>query len=154
MLSETGFDAGAIQVAGTAMVSQIPFFIAACDYTLIGEEILKIKGLFSSFARHLPDNSGMQLLCGHLISIVHGTHTGIRYPRASIHAHRGFHSGRPISEVTITTGRHPTGRLPLTVNSLPAGFSSEPSVLSCGYTEKEKGLCSPTTGMPRPNLSC
>ena len=29
----------AIQIAGTAEASQIPFFITACDYTLIGEEL-------------------------------------------------------------------------------------------------------------------
>jgi len=39
ILAETGFLCGAIQIAGTANVSQLPFFVAACDYTLIGEEI-------------------------------------------------------------------------------------------------------------------
>ena len=29
----------AIQIAGTDMVTQLPFFIVACDYTLIGEEL-------------------------------------------------------------------------------------------------------------------
>ncbi len=38
IFAETGFAAGAIQIAGTAEVTQLPFFIAACDYTLIGEE--------------------------------------------------------------------------------------------------------------------
>jgi len=39
MLAETGNFVGAIQIAGTANTHQIPFFVAACDYTLIGEEI-------------------------------------------------------------------------------------------------------------------
>lgn len=39
IFAEAGFQAGAIQVAGTEQTSQIPFFIVACDYTLIGEEI-------------------------------------------------------------------------------------------------------------------
>ena len=39
MLAETGNAAGAIQIAGTAQPEQLPFFIAACDYTLIGEEL-------------------------------------------------------------------------------------------------------------------
>ena len=39
VLAETGFLTGAIQIAGTAEISQLPFFIAACDYTLIGEEL-------------------------------------------------------------------------------------------------------------------
>ena len=38
ILAETGNTIGAIQVAGTAMPAQLPFFVAACDYTLIGEE--------------------------------------------------------------------------------------------------------------------
>ena len=39
MLSETGFLTGAVQIAGTAEFSQLPFFVAACDYTLLGEEL-------------------------------------------------------------------------------------------------------------------
>jgi len=38
LLAETGFMARSIQVAGTANVHQLPFFVVACDYTLIGEE--------------------------------------------------------------------------------------------------------------------
>jgi hypothetical protein len=39
ILAETGFATKAIQIAGTAMIDQLPFFVAACDYTLIGEEL-------------------------------------------------------------------------------------------------------------------
>ncbi len=39
MYAEAGSQAGAIQVGGTAATTQIPFFVAACDYALIGEEI-------------------------------------------------------------------------------------------------------------------
>lgn len=39
ILAETGASVGAIQVAGTTSITQLPFFIAACDYTLIGEEM-------------------------------------------------------------------------------------------------------------------
>ena len=39
MYAEAGNQAGAIQVGGTAATTQIPFFVAACDYALIGEEI-------------------------------------------------------------------------------------------------------------------
>jgi hypothetical protein len=39
LLSETGYLVGAVQIAGTAEFTQLPFFIAACDYTLIGEEL-------------------------------------------------------------------------------------------------------------------
>ncbi len=39
LLAETGNIAGSIQIAGTDRVAQLPFFITACDYTLIGEEL-------------------------------------------------------------------------------------------------------------------
>ena len=38
-LAEAGQRTGAIQVSGTANTHQLPFLVAACDYTLIGEEI-------------------------------------------------------------------------------------------------------------------
>jgi len=40
ILAEAGFRVGAIQIAGTTNSYQIPFFIAACDYTLISEELI------------------------------------------------------------------------------------------------------------------
>jgi hypothetical protein len=39
ILAETGTVAGSIQISGTDEVTQIPFFVVACDYTLIGEEL-------------------------------------------------------------------------------------------------------------------
>lgn len=39
ILAETGNMTGAVQVAGTDSDTQIPFFITACDYTLMGEEL-------------------------------------------------------------------------------------------------------------------
>ncbi len=39
ILAETGASTGAIQIAGTDAVSQLPFFVTACDYTIIGEEL-------------------------------------------------------------------------------------------------------------------
>ncbi len=47
LLAETGFEAGAIQVAGTAMVSQLPFFVTACDFTLMGEELYAASAYLS-----------------------------------------------------------------------------------------------------------
>jgi hypothetical protein len=38
ILAEAGNQVGAIQVAGTPSTTQVPFFIAACDYTIIGDE--------------------------------------------------------------------------------------------------------------------
>jgi hypothetical protein len=42
ILAETGFMSGAIQVAGTAKQHQLPFFVAACDYTIMGEEYFAV----------------------------------------------------------------------------------------------------------------
>jgi hypothetical protein len=39
ILAETGHSVGAIQIAGTTAIEQLPFFVVACDYTLIGEEM-------------------------------------------------------------------------------------------------------------------
>jgi hypothetical protein len=39
ILAETGHSVGAIQIAGTTSIEQLPFFVVACDYTLIGEEM-------------------------------------------------------------------------------------------------------------------
>lgn len=40
ILAETGHSIGAIQISGTTETAQLPFFVAACDYTLIGEEMM------------------------------------------------------------------------------------------------------------------
>lgn len=47
ILAETGASTGAIQIAGTDAVAQLPFFIAACDYTLIGEELYAASAYLS-----------------------------------------------------------------------------------------------------------
>jgi hypothetical protein len=39
VLAEAGQQVGAMQVAATVSPEQVPFFISACDYTLIGEEL-------------------------------------------------------------------------------------------------------------------
>ncbi|QUL99010.1 MAG: hypothetical protein IMF26_02780 [Candidatus Fermentithermobacillus carboniphilus] len=39
MLAEGAAMVGAVTIAGTSRTFQIPFFVAACDYTLIGEEM-------------------------------------------------------------------------------------------------------------------
>jgi Domain of unknown function (DUF6754) len=47
IFAETGYSVGAIQIAGTAMPTQLPFFVAACDYTLIGEELFAASAYLS-----------------------------------------------------------------------------------------------------------
>jgi len=58
ILAETGNAAGAIQIAGTAMPSQLPFFVAACDYTLIGEELFAASAYLSREPRQLGSLKG------------------------------------------------------------------------------------------------
>ncbi len=47
IMAETGASTGAIQIAGTDALTQIPFFITACDYTLIGEELYAASAYLS-----------------------------------------------------------------------------------------------------------
>ena len=47
LLAEAGSVSGSIQISGTDQVSQIPFFVAATDYTLIGEELYAASAYLS-----------------------------------------------------------------------------------------------------------
>ncbi len=47
IMAETGASTGAIQIGGTDAVTQLPFFITACDYTLIGEELYAASAYIS-----------------------------------------------------------------------------------------------------------
>ncbi|MFC2172614.1 DUF6754 domain-containing protein [Acidobacteriota bacterium] len=48
ILAETGASTGAIQIAGTDSVTQLPFFVTACDYTLLGEELYAASAYISN----------------------------------------------------------------------------------------------------------
>ena len=61
ILAETGNSIGAIQVAGTAMPAQLPFFVAACDYTLIGEEFFAASAYLSGSAEELGSLKGQDV---------------------------------------------------------------------------------------------
>ncbi len=62
LLAETGFATGAIQVAGTANVHQLPFFVVACDYTLIGEELYAASAYLSGEPRLVGGLKGADLI--------------------------------------------------------------------------------------------
>jgi len=47
ILAETGNSIGAIQIAGTDSSIQMSFFVVACDYVLIGEELFAASGYLS-----------------------------------------------------------------------------------------------------------
>ncbi|MDZ4688907.1 MAG: DUF6754 domain-containing protein [Planctomycetaceae bacterium] len=70
LFAETGNSIGAIQLAGTAEAAQLPFFVAACDYTLIGEELFAASAYLSGEPQQLGTLKGQdfgKLLAGGLL---------------------------------------------------------------------------------------
>ncbi len=61
ILAETGNSVGAIQIAGTARPAQLPFFVAACDFTLIGEELFAASAYLSGEPRALGSLKGQDV---------------------------------------------------------------------------------------------
>lgn len=61
IMAETGNSIGAIQIAGTAMPAQLPFFVAACDYTLIGEELFAASAYLSNEPKQLGSLKGQDV---------------------------------------------------------------------------------------------
>jgi hypothetical protein len=73
IMAETGNSVGAIQIAGTGMPSQLPFFVAACDYTLIGEELFAASAYLSREPKLLGSLKGQDVgKAAILIAIVMG----------------------------------------------------------------------------------
>ncbi len=86
ILAETGNSVGAIQVAGTAMPAQLPFFVAACDYTLIGEELFAASAYLTNEPRMLGSLKGQDV--GKMISMVF---IGAGVAAKTLHALFGWH---------------------------------------------------------------
>ena len=61
ILAEIGNSIGAIQIAGTAQAAQLPFFVAACDYTLIGEELFAASAYLSQEPKQLGSLKGQDV---------------------------------------------------------------------------------------------
>ncbi len=73
ILAETGSSIGSIQVAGTGSSSQIPFFVTACDYVLIGEEFYAASAYLSGSPEMIGSIKGqdyVKLLCIIFIFVV------------------------------------------------------------------------------------
>ncbi|GAB4324674.1 MAG: hypothetical protein Kow0074_17830 [Candidatus Zixiibacteriota bacterium] len=68
IMAETGNSIGAIQIAGTAMPAQLPFFVAACDYTLIGEELFAASAYLSNEPKQLGSLKGQDV--GKLVAMI------------------------------------------------------------------------------------
>ncbi len=74
LLAETGAATGAVQIAGTDAEHQLPFFIATCDYTLIGEELYAASAYLSRDPALVGTLRGQDLGKGFLlIGLVAGT---------------------------------------------------------------------------------
>jgi hypothetical protein len=70
ILAETGQQVGAIQVAGTPTTTQIPFFIAACDYVIIGDEFYAASAYLSREPTALGSLIGQDIVKGILLLMV------------------------------------------------------------------------------------
>ena len=70
ILAETGNSIGAIQIAGTASQAQIPFFVTACDYTLIGEEFFAASAYLSQKPELIGGVRGQDMVKVVVISVI------------------------------------------------------------------------------------
>ena len=73
LLAETGSSIGAIQIAGTGSSSQIPFFVTACDYVLIGEEFYAASAYLSGSPEMIGSIKGqdyVKVLCMFFIGLI------------------------------------------------------------------------------------
>jgi len=85
ILAETGHAIGAIQIAGTKETSQLPFFVAACDYTLIGEELFAASSYLSREPVMLGSLKGqdltkMVIVCAIVLGFVVGSVGMLAFP--------------------------------------------------------------------------
>jgi hypothetical protein len=62
LIAEMGNSVGAIQIAGTSEPEQLPFFIAACDYTIMGEEFFAATAYLSNEPRMLGALRGQDII--------------------------------------------------------------------------------------------
>lgn len=85
ILAETGHQVGAVQVAGTPSTTQIPFFLAACDYTIIGDEFYAASAYLSREPTLLGSLVGQDVakaiiilivLVGVILATAFGSHSG------------------------------------------------------------------------------
>lgn len=70
ILAETGSLSGAIQIAGTDAVTQLPFFITTCDYTLIGEELYAASAYLGREPKQLGSIKGQDACKAVVMTII------------------------------------------------------------------------------------
>jgi len=91
LLAETGHATGAVQIAGTANVHQLPFFVVACDYTLIGEEYYAASAYLSGEPRLLGSLKASDVF---KVLTLAALATGVLLESLGIHAFRAFFQTR------------------------------------------------------------
>ncbi len=69
-LAETGSRVGAMQISGTAQTSQIPFFLVATDYCLIGEEVFSAGAYLTNDGPMIGSLAGTDV--GRIIAVALG----------------------------------------------------------------------------------
>jgi len=70
ILAETGSLSGAIQIAGTDAVTQLPFFITTCDYVLIGEELYAASAYLGREPKQLASIKGQDYFKAVLMGLI------------------------------------------------------------------------------------
>jgi hypothetical protein len=70
ILAETGNSVGALQIAGTDSTIQLSFFIVACDYTLIGEELFVASGYLTKDPQVLGSIKGQDWLKAIIVLLI------------------------------------------------------------------------------------
>ena len=70
ILAETGNSVGALQIAGTDSTIQLSFFIVACDYTLIGEELFVASGYLTKDSQVLGSIKGQDWLKAIIVVLI------------------------------------------------------------------------------------
>jgi hypothetical protein len=62
ILAEAGNTIGAVQIAGTSNAYQIPFFVVACDYVVLGDEMFAAGAYFAKNKVHLGSIFGEDMV--------------------------------------------------------------------------------------------
>lgn len=70
ILAETGNSIGAVQIAGTDSTIQLSFFIVACDFTLIGEELFVASGYLTKDPQILGSIKGQDWLKAIIVLLI------------------------------------------------------------------------------------
>jgi len=90
ILAETGHQVGAIQIAGTPSILQIPFFITAADYTIIGDEFYAASAYLSREPTLLGSLVGQDYAKALIIVLILAGIVTISLPEIHAHGWLGF----------------------------------------------------------------